>query len=232
MKSIQGGTNNSMGYDANIKYSKTEQRFRAVFFLALATLALSLFAIISLIEQPTHNVVNSSIEQNNVGAPAASHNVKKSQPAHATPLHNDEAAVSKRLANLDEAVRAMKQTDIIMETDKEALKLTKKLQQATREMIQLRYGDIEKDKRYRVRLDLEFQSTIPGEFDGSCCYTLHDNTQLITMSDHDCILLDFEEKGKDGSLLIELAPTNLLPCSVSKSNHIVTCKSSFRTYRN
>ncbi|KAL7510491.1 hypothetical protein ACHAXN_007392 [Cyclotella atomus] len=177
-----------MGYDANIKYSKTEQRFRAVFFLALATLALSLFAIISLIEQPTHNVVNSSIEQNNVGAPDASHNVKKSQPAHATPLHNDEAAVSKRLANLDEAVRAMKQTDIMMETDKEALKLTKKLQQATREMIQLRYGDIEKDKRYRVRLDLEFQSTIP--------------------------VLDFEEKGKDGSLLIELAPTNLLPCSV------------------
>jgi hypothetical protein len=35
------------------------------------------------------------------------------------------------------------------------------------------------------------------------------------------MLEDFEEKGKDGSLLIELAPIDLLPCSVSKYNYVL-----------
>ena len=50
-----------------------------------------------------------------------------------------------------------------MEADKDALKLTKLLQEATRELIRIRYGEIYKDKNYRVRLELEFQSSIPGE---------------------------------------------------------------------
>lgn len=168
----------AMGFDANIKYSKAEQRFRTVFFIALTTLALSFVVIISLIEQPVQLAVNSTIKQNNVGS---SHDVKKSQPVHTTALHIDEATVSQRLANLDEAVRALKQTDIIMETDEEALKLTKLLQQSTRELIQLRYGEIDKDKRYRVRLDLEFQSTIPGEFDGMVALILNRTMHISHM---------------------------------------------------
>lgn len=75
-----------------------------------------------------------------------------------------------------------------METDKHALELTAKLQRATRELIKLRYGEIVgRDANYRVRMELEFQETIP----------------------------DFNEKGKEGSVVIELAPIGLIPCSVS-----------------
>lgn len=66
-----------------------------------------------------------------------------------------------RVKNLDEAVRAIKKTGIIMEADKEALKLTGLLQEYTRELLELRYG--ETNKNYRVLLELEFQSSIPGE---------------------------------------------------------------------
>ena len=72
-----------------------------------------------------------------------------------------------------------------MEDDEHSLEVTGKLQEATRELLGLRYGSFG-DKRFRIKFDLEFQSTIP----------------------------DFEEKGKDGTLLIELAPISLIPCSV------------------
>ena len=75
-----------------------------------------------------------------------------------------------------------------METDEHALEVTGKLQRATRELIKLRYGEItDRDANFRVRMELEFQETIP----------------------------DFVEKGSEGSVVIELAPIGLIPCSVS-----------------
>ena len=141
-----------MGHDANIKSSKEERRLRFVFLLSLVTLALSVCAIISLLEKETANDLNSR--------PA----LKRYQAASATTMHLTEATAAQRLANIDEAVRSMKKTGIIMETSDEALKLTGMLQRATRDLIKLRYGEIsDPSKNYRVKLELEFQSSIPGE---------------------------------------------------------------------
>jgi hypothetical protein len=85
--------------------------------------------------------------------------------------------------DLDQKTRAMKATGVIMETDPASLQLTKQLQAVTTDLLYARYG---RYNSYRVKLDLEFQPSIP----------------------------DYVEKGKDGSVVIELAPIHLIPVSV------------------
>ena len=98
-----------------------------------------------------------------------------------------EAKAAQKVADLEQKVRAIKQTGVIMETDNESLALTTQLQDATRTLIQSRYGNFPQTATpYRIKLDLEFQSTIP----------------------------DFDAKGKDGTVVIELAPISLIPYSV------------------
>ena len=96
-----------------------------------------------------------------------------------------EQAAAKKQSDLDSEVRAIKATGVIMEADEHSLEVTGRLQDATRELIKLRYGD-PGEENFRIKFDLEFQPTIP----------------------------DFAEKGKDGTLVIELAPIKLLPVSV------------------
>lgn len=83
---------------------------------------------------------------------------------------------------LDAKVREIKKTGVIMETDKESLEWTGKLQTAARQLIQTKYGK----PPYRIRVDLEFQPSIP----------------------------DFDTKGKFGSIVIEMAPIEYIPVSV------------------
>ena len=154
-----------MGHDANIKSSKEERRIRFVFLLSLMTLALSMCAIISLIQKESAN-------NNFKSGPV----LKRSQAVSSTTMHLTEAAAAQRLANIDEAVRTMKKTGIIMETNDEALRLTGMLQRATRDLIRLRYGEIsDPSKNYRVKLELEFQSSIPGEIDQAFLHSIVEN---------------------------------------------------------
>lgn len=97
----------------------------------------------------------------------------------------EEQAAAKKQSDLDSEVRTIKATGIIMETDEHSLEVTGRLQDATRELIKLRYGD-PGPANFRIKFDLEFQPTIP----------------------------DFAERGKDGTLVIELAPIRLIPVSV------------------
>jgi hypothetical protein len=101
-------------------------------------------------------------------------------PPAAPPLTD---SLIKEVEELDAAVRKIKETGVIMETDDESLKATKKLQEATQRLLAARYGP---NEPYRVRVVLEFQDTIP----------------------------DFHEKGADGSILLEMAPSQLQPHSV------------------
>ena len=99
-----------------------------------------------------------------------------------------EEDLAELVKSLDDEVRTVKsrlktKKGEFMETEPEALRKTKRLQDATRKLLNARYGT---DERYRVEVILEFQDTIP----------------------------DFEEGGKDGSILIELAPSELVPHSV------------------
>ena len=190
-----------MGYDANIKVTKAQSRQRNTLFTTFLVCA-GLFLIKFLLQKGDHGGPSKKIY---TASPPKSQGLSNrmqqeradgSIPAklRANTEHNGderlEAGAALHVQKLDEEVRALKATGIIMETDKHALELTSKLQRATRELIKLRYGEItEKNTNFRVKMELEFQSTIP----------------------------DFEEKGKDGILVIELAPIGLLPCSVSTS---------------
>lgn len=91
--------------------------------------------------------------------------------------------LEEKVIELDAKVRAIKATGVIMETDEKSLQVTEQLQSATKELLKVRYGD---HNAYRVKVDLEFQPSIP----------------------------DFAEKGKDGTIVIEMAPINLIPVSV------------------
>ena len=90
--------------------------------------------------------------------------------------------LARQYKELDEEVRAIKKTGVIMETDPASLEATKKLQAVARKLIVAKYGP----GPYRVKVDLEFPASIP----------------------------DFAAKGKDGFIVIELAPIELIPVSV------------------
>jgi mRNA-degrading endonuclease RelE of RelBE toxin-antitoxin system len=84
---------------------------------------------------------------------------------------------------LDAQVRKIKATKVIMETDPKSQRVTKKLQEAAKKLLKARYGDY---PTYRVKMELEFQPSIP----------------------------DYATNGKDGTLVIEMAPVDLIPVSV------------------
>ena len=88
-----------------------------------------------------------------------------------------------KVTTLDKKVRAIRQQVDIFETNAEGQAAKNELQDATRDLLHLRYGVQEP---YRVRVDLEFQPSIP----------------------------DFEVNGRFGSFLIELAPSTLQPHSI------------------
>mmetsp|Transcript_15600 Transcript_15600/g.33799 ORF Transcript_15600/g.33799 Transcript_15600/m.33799 type:complete len:356 (-) Transcript_15600:136-1203(-) len=204
-----------MGYDSNIKSAQSERRQRLIIVVSLIALSTAFFLVVSLLSSPPPANTNGGITddnsrlaaiksmeasgslrgENEVRKSAAGNNANKPVPpppkndfalSSASQKSEKEAATIR--ADLEAQVRSIKKTGVIMETDAKSLELTGKLQDATRELIALRYGDfgITDNKKFRVKFDLEFQSTIP----------------------------DFEEKGKEGSLTIELAPISLIPCSV------------------
>ena len=204
-----------MGYDSNIKSNKSEQKQRVNIIISLIALSAVCFLAVSILRPPPiKKNSGASIRAEHVRQAAAIkalHGASSSQGGgqgdvvrsdaapkkvdepkslpkndFALPQKSEKEAATIR-ADLEAQVRAIKATGVIMEADEKSLEMTGRLQEATRELIKLRYGDFGNgNKKFRVKLDLEFQSTIP----------------------------DFEEKGKDGALVIELAPISLIPCSV------------------
>eukprot|EP00588_Corethron_pennatum_P036693 CAMPEP_0194348088 /NCGR_PEP_ID=MMETSP0171-20130528/106338_1 /TAXON_ID=218684 /ORGANISM="Corethron pennatum, Strain L29A3" /LENGTH=554 /DNA_ID=CAMNT_0039115399 /DNA_START=43 /DNA_END=1708 /DNA_ORIENTATION=- len=98
---------------------------------------------------------------------------------------------------LDTEVRSIKKSlpsGHFMETDPGALKVTKKLQDATRKLLAARYGpdyddpagDVYGGHHYRIKFDLAFQKSMP----------------------------DYAANGASGSFTIEMAPTSIIPHSV------------------
>lgn len=179
--------------------------------VSLIAVSAACFLVVSLLQPPPINTTPTNKAPAQVRAAHALHEMKKGANLRAadtkvaiTPDAQNEVAEPKNdivipsassqktekeaatiRADLEAQVRKIKATGVIMESDEKSLELTGKLQEATRELIKLRYGDFD-TKNFRVKLDLEFQSTIP----------------------------DFAEKGKDGTIVVEMAPISLIPCSV------------------
>jgi len=211
-----------MGYDSNIKSQKSEQRQRIVIVVSLVALSAAFLVMVSLLSPPglvrSNGVVNNRHVEavtSSLGKMAASVIVAKNEKnkllrgeeeKKKTKKKSDASAISTSdepptaalsdtskleeiatlRSNLEAQVRSIKATGIIMETDKTALGYTKKLQEVTRQLISLRYGQIPSNQNYRVEMELEFQKTIP----------------------------DYSESTKYATLLVELAPISIIPCSV------------------
>ena len=197
-----------MGYDAIKKSEQSERKQRLIIVISLVAISAAFFVVTSLLSPPrvatninppwvgnedvdTRNADKIATKQQQTGGGA----VRGALDHKDTSIHVDhtpqiqkqvmEKEAATLRADLEAQVRAIKKTGVIMEADEKSLELTGKLQEATRSLIRLRYGNYS-TQNYRIKFELEFQSTIP----------------------------DFEEKGKDGTLTIELAPISLIPCSV------------------
>ncbi len=85
----------------------------------------------------------------------------------------------------DKKVRERKATGVIMETDEEGLKLTAQLQKFTKELLEHRYGAGAEHTKFRVVVDLVYPDSIVKE-----------------------------SESNKGKLVIEMAPYDLIPCSV------------------
>ncbi len=112
--------------------------------------------------------------------------------------------LEKLVADYDDKVRKINRRVKIFEKDEEGQKAAKLLQDATRRLIQARYGVHDLNKPLRVRVNLEFQPSMP----------------------------DFAEKGSEGSILIEMAPIALVPHSVFTFLEIVRNFKSGAFHRN
>ena len=121
------------------------------------------------------------------GAPKAQEQEKSATNSNIIDDKASEEALVQEVERLDAEVRQIKASLPVghfMETDPKGVDASKRLQDATRKLLKARYGPKEP---YRVRIDLEFQPSIP----------------------------DFEKDGgKDGHILIEMAPSELQPHSI------------------
>lgn len=113
----------------------------------------------------------------------AGHSKKTTVRGVEKPKGPELAFLEQEYNRLDEKVREIKATGVIMETDAYSLEWTGKLQEAARQLLKAKYGD---HPNYRVKVDLEFQPSIP----------------------------DYDTKGRFGSLVIEMAPIEYIPVSV------------------
>lgn len=214
-----------MGYDSNIKSQKSEQRQRIAIVVSLVALSVAFLLVVSLLSPPglvRRSKANGSstidrhvdVVSSSLGKMAASIIVAKNEknkllrgeegrgavvtstgdnkPAAVDVASSSQTStnqleeIATLRSNLEAQVRSIKATGIIMETDKTARGYTQKLQDVTRQLISLRYGQISPTQNYRIEMKLEFQKTIP----------------------------DYTESTKHATLLVELAPISILPCSV------------------
>ncbi|KAL3763119.1 hypothetical protein ACHAW5_010749 [Stephanodiscus triporus] len=227
-----------MGYDANVKSQKSERRQRLVIVGSLIALSATFLLVVSLLSPPPPKdpaiavakrrggvaldnaaAVTKQIRGEKVAAAAVVASAKmKSKvsvgvvkdegvmaafPSLSSPNKREMEAAADR-AFLEARVREIKKTGVIMEADEASLEMTRKLQDATRTLLALRYGDVGPEKNYRVELILEFQPSIP----------------------------DFAERGKDGTIVIEMAPISLVPCSVYNFMEIARTWKSGAFHRN
>jgi len=93
-----------------------------------------------------------------------------------------------KVDTLDDLVRKRKKTkDVIMETDKEGLELTKQLQEATIKLLEHRYGAKSRHSKFRVVVELTYPMVL---------------------------IKDPDSDSNSAQIVIEMAPYDLIPCSV------------------
>ena len=114
-----------------------------------------------------------------------------------------DAELASKVDELDKQVRVRKATGVIMETDEQGLELTGKLQKATIKLLEHRYGAGTKSSKFRVVVDLIYPKSI--------------------MKD---------SESNEAKFVIEMAPYDLIPCSVFYFLEIARTYKSGKFHRN
>jgi hypothetical protein len=119
--------------------------------------------------------------------------------------------LASKVDEIDKQVRARKRTpNVIMETDEQGLRLTKKLQEATLELLKHRYGYSTRHEKFRVKVDVVYPDSIT-------------TTSTTTTA----------EKKKEDYFYIDLfSPIEVIPCSVFYFMEIVRTYESGNFHRN
>ena len=114
------------------------------------------------------------------------------------------ALINKKCISLIKEVRDMKGRGVVMETNEQALQLTNRLQNELRKLFAMRFASESLTNPILVEMLLTFPSSMP----------------------------DFAEKGATGRIIIEMAPTALVPYSVYNFLEIVRRFKSGAFHRN
>ena len=131
----------------------------------------------------------------------------KTSPVVAVPTLSklkEMALINKKCISLIKEVRDMKGSGIVMETNEEALQLISHLQDELRKLFAMRFSSESYDNPILVEMLLTFPPSMP----------------------------DFAEKGAEGRIIIELAPTAFVPYSVYNFLEIVRRFKSGAFHRN
>jgi hypothetical protein len=199
-KTYKHDNNNDDDYDDNDKGSKIQRTSRQYLWKSIVGLLLFFIVAMSIqayLEQETTLSRQQQQQQqqqdhldidmhkdNNNGDTTNSKNMVSPQS-----FLEQDTNLAQAVQTLDQQVRARKAIQgVIMETDDIGLPLTQKLQQATLQLLQHRYGST---GPFRIRIDVVYPPSI-------ILPTPNNNHQ----------------EGRKDYLLVETAPTSLLPCSV------------------
>jgi hypothetical protein len=182
---------NDYNDDDNEKHSKIQRTSRQYLIKSIVGLLFFFVAALSLqsyLEQETM-VVKQQQQAQQQQPQAAAAAVRKTTTSSSHDYLEQDTRLATIVKDLDRQVRARKATKgVIMETDPQGLSLTKRLQEATLQLLQHRYQSV---GPFRIRVDITYPDSI---------LLLLQNTNNV--------------KQQHDFFVIETAPASLLPCSV------------------
>jgi hypothetical protein len=119
---------------------------------------------------------------------------------------NIDTLLAATVNSLDGQVRARKKTpDVIMETDEDGLRLTSALQKATLKLLEHRYGANTRHTKFRIVVDVMYPASV---------------------------IKDPDSDSHKGQFTIEMAPHDIIPCSVFYFMEMVRTFKSMDFHRN
>ena len=219
--------NNDDDDDDNGKNSKIQRDSRAFLNKALLIMGvLTVFALgLGMMHQEPksparsqHSVVNNNNNMNNIVSHRENNNYNnnnKDTTKVIQALDNSggksfgdiDTELAATVNSLDGQVRARKKTpDVIMETDEEGLKLTTALQKATLKLLEHRYGANTRHTKFRIVVDVMYPASV--------------------------VIKDPDSESHKGQFTIEMAPHDIIPCSVFYFMEMVRTFKSMGFHRN
>jgi len=172
--------------DDNEKHSKIRRNSKVFLARAVVFMAGLTVFMLALGHMHTKEPPQLAVDINNM---METHVQKKQQllQQHQKSFEEMDLELAAAVDVLDKQVRAKKKTGVIMETNEKGKELTGGLQDATRNLLKHRYGAGTRHSKFRVVVDVTYPHSI---------------------------IKDPDSESTKGKFVIEMAPYDLIPCSV------------------